>query len=64
MDIAIKLSSGTTASSFADDTRIQHGIAGEHDCVVLQQDLDSVYSWSDQAGMLFNASKFELKVLA
>ena len=28
--------------------------------MVYQIDLDSVYSWADEAGMLFNASKFEL----
>ena len=60
IDIAINLSAGTTASSFANDTRIQHGIAEEHDCEVLQNDLDSVYSWAEQTGMLFNAGKFEL----
>ena len=60
MDIATNLSAGTLATSFADDTRIHHGISCEHDCEVLQSDLDSVYSWADQAGMLFNAGKFEL----
>ena len=60
MDIATNLSSGTTASSFADDTRIQHGIDQQLDCEVLQQDLNTVYSWAEQTGMKFNAGKFEL----
>ena len=60
MDIAIKLSDGTSASSFADDTRLQRGITSEGDCELLQADLDRVYSWAEEVGMLFNASKFEL----
>ena len=60
LDIATNLSAGTVATSFADDTRIQHGIASEQDCEVLQSDLDSVYNWADQVGMQFNAGKFEL----
>ena len=47
-------------SSFADDTRLQRGIADEQDSVVLQQDLDNVYSWAEDVGMVFNAGKFEL----
>ena len=44
LDIAANLSDGTTTSSFADDTRVQHGISTEGDCVTLQQDLDKMYS--------------------
>ena len=60
LDIAANLSAGTTASSFADDTRLQHGITSEEDCETLQKDLDSLYSWAESVGMLFNAGKFEL----
>ena len=60
MGIADNLSLGTTASSFADDTRVQRGIIGEEDCIVLQEDLDKVYDWAEQVGMVFNADKFEL----
>ena len=56
----MNLSNGTTASSFADDTRVQRGIAGEEDCEVLQQDLDSIYTWAEEVGMVFNAGKFKL----
>ena len=58
--ISSSLSLGTTASSFADDTRIQRGIEDEEDCDLLQQDLDRVYSWADEVGMMFNAGKFEV----
>ena len=60
MDISANLSDGTTSSSFADDTRVQHGIAAEEDCVTLQQDLDKMYSWAGEVGMEFNSGKFEL----
>ena len=60
LDISSNLSAGTTASSFADDTRLQHGIASEQDCESLQQDLETMYSWADEVGMEFNAGKFEL----
>ena len=49
-----------TASSFADDIRLQHGIESEQDCESLQQDLETVYSWAEDVGMEFNAGKFEL----
>ena len=58
--ISSSLSLGTTASSFADDTRIQRGIEDEEDFDLLQQDLDRVYSWADEVGMMFNAGKFEV----
>ena len=60
MDLSCNISSETTASSFADDTRLQRGISSEEDCVALQEDLDKVYSWAEETGMVFNAGKFEL----
>ena len=60
MGISRGVSSDTGVSSFADDTRLLHGIASEEDCVALQQDLDHVYSWAEEIGMVFNAGKFEL----
>ena len=45
IDISSSISKETTASSFADDTRIQRGIVNEEDCEMLQEDLDKVYSW-------------------
>ena len=60
MGISTNISAGTISSSFADDTRLQRGIVEESDCVELQRDLDKVYSWSEEIGMVFNAGKFEL----
>jgi sarcosine oxidase/L-pipecolate oxidase len=60
IDISSSISKETTASSFADDTRIQRGIVNEEDCEMLQEDLDKVYSWAEEVGMVFNAGKFEL----
>ena len=58
-DIANGLSERTTASSFADDTRIQRGIQSEADCSVLQSDLGIIYSWAQKVNMHFNSDKFE-----
>ena len=58
--IADTISSETVASSFADDTRIQRGIVSVEDCKALQDDLERVYSWAEDIGMVFNAGKFEL----
>ena len=60
LDIAVNLSAGTKASSFADDTRLQHGISTEEDCETLQKDLDSLYSWAESVVMHFNDKKFDL----
>ena len=58
-DIANGLSEQTTASSFADDTRVQRGIQSEADCSVLQSDLGIIYSWAQKVNMHFNSDKFE-----
>ena len=60
MDISCNISRETAVSSFADDTRLQRGISSEEDCVALQEDLDKIYSWAEETGMIFNAGKFEL----
>ena len=60
MEISDNLSPGTIVSSFADDTRLQRGIVDEEDCEILQEDLDTVFSWAEEVGMVFNAGKFEL----
>lgn len=46
-------------SSFADDTRVAKGISSEEDTQALQNDLDSIYKWSDDNNMKFNSKKFE-----
>ena len=47
-------------SSFADDTRIGHHIAGDEDAQQLQADLEKIYKWAESNNMEFNAEKFEL----
>ena len=58
-NIAKELSAQTTASSFADDTRVQRGIADMADCTALQEDLKLIYSWANRVNMKFNGDKFE-----
>ena len=58
-DIAAGLSEKTTASSFADDTRVQRGIKTADDCSSLQSDLGIIYSWASRVNMHFNGDKFE-----
>ena len=58
-DIADGLSSRTTASSFADDTRVQRGIHSHDDCSTLQADLGVIYNWAKNVYMHFNGDKFE-----
>ena len=58
-DIANGLSERTTASSFADDTRVKRGIHSPEDCSSLQADLGTIYGWASQVNMHFNSDKFE-----
>ena len=46
-------------SSFADDTRILNQTRKPEDSVHLQQDLDSVYSWTEENNMQLNGDKFD-----
>ena len=46
-NISKDLSQGTTASSFADDTRVKRGIYSGDDCSALQADLQLIYEWSE-----------------
>ena len=58
-NIAKELSDGTTATSFADDTRVKRGILSTSDCEDLQNDLQLIYEWAEQVNMKFNSDKFE-----
>ena len=58
-DISKELSADTTASSFADDTRVQRGVSSATDCTALQADLQLIYSWAEKVNMKFNSDKFE-----
>ena len=49
----------TTATSFADDTRVQRGVESANDCSSLQEDLQQIYSWAQNVNMTFNSDKFE-----
>ena len=51
--------SSSLLSSFADDTRIGHGISTSQDMRQLQTDLEAVYRWSKNNNMEFNSDKFE-----
>ena len=55
MGISGSLSSETAVSSFADDTRLLRGIKSQDDCELLQSDLDQLYAWADEVGMVFKA---------
>ena len=46
--------------SFADDTRATNSIKSIEDTILLQEDLDRIYSWSDEANMELNDIKFEV----
>ena len=46
-------------SSFADDTRIGSLITSTEDGKALQEDLETVYSWTEQNNMSLNGDKFE-----
>ena len=46
-------------SSFADDTRVGHGIKTMEDLEKFQKDLDNIYEWASKNNMKFNSSKFE-----
>ena len=51
--------SSSSIVSFADDTRLYHGISNVDDCSPLQNYLNSVYEWASCNNMYFNAKKFQ-----
>ena len=59
-NIAREVSTLTTLKSYVDDTRVQRCILDSaSDCMTLQNDLQSIYSWAEDVAMLFNGDKFE-----
>ena len=46
-------------SSYADDTRIWRFIRDEADRSLLQEDLNSLYKWTEKNNAVFNCDKFE-----
>ena len=59
-DIARDVSPRTTTTSYVDDTRASRSIINSTtDCLALQSDLASIYSWASDVNMVFNSDKFE-----
>ena len=59
-DIARDVSDKTSTTSYVDDTRASRSIANPtQDCLALQMDLASIYSWAADVNMVFNSEKFE-----
>ena len=59
-DIARGVSPGTSTTSYVDDTKASRSIVDiQGDSQVLQQDLDSIYTWAKDVNMEFNSEKFE-----
>ena len=52
----------STVGHFADDTRISKQINSLDDCKLLQEDLDSVVSWSRSNNMQLHEQKSELVI--
>ena len=50
--------SSAYVSSFADDTRISHGITSQTDVNLMQHQLSVIYNWSTKNNMYFNSDKF------
>ena len=46
--------------TFADDTKIVYPVNSVNDKILLQNDLDSIISWSNNNNMVLNKGKFEL----
>ena len=58
-NIGRNLSTGTSSSSFADNTKVWKGVKSYEDCQQLQNDMESIYSWAGYIDMSFNSEKFE-----
>ena len=50
---------GSTAGSFADDTRISKQKSSCDDVLILQDDLNTVVKWATENNMVLHDSKFE-----
>ena len=50
---------GSTAASFADDTRLSKQISSCDDVLILQEDLNTVVKWATENSMVLYDSKFE-----
>ena len=50
---------GSTAGSFADDTRLSKQISSCDDVLIVQEDLNTVVKWATENNMVLHDSKFE-----
>ena len=50
----------STVSCFADDTRVTRAIATPEDPLLLQRDLEMIYTWASASNMHFNEGKFKV----
>ena len=50
---------GSTAGSFADDTRLSKQISSCDDVLILQEDLNAVVKWATENNMVLHDSNFE-----
>ena len=50
---------GSTAGSFADDTRLSKQISSCDDVLILQEDLNAVVKWATENNMVLHDNKFE-----
>ena len=55
--------SSSSIVSFADDTRLYHGISYVDDCSFLQNDLNSVYDWASCLLMPRNSNIYVLVLI-
>ena len=63
-DIQTCVSGGTNIALYADDTKIWRIIETESDCMILQNDIDSLQNWSIQNKMVFHPQKCKILTIS
>ena len=59
-DIYIGINEDTNIGLYADDTKMWRTIYSEHDCVLLQKDIDTLHDWSLKNKMHFHPEKCKI----
>ena len=59
-DIYMGLDNDTNIGLYADDTKIWRNIYSEHDCAILQKDINTLYDWSIKNRMHFHPEKCKI----
>ena len=59
-DLPTTLSLGSECGVFADDTKILRHIQTNNDILTLQKDIDALYAWSKDWGLIFNETKCKI----